>query len=74
MEVEVGFLDFFVKIFSIFLSFRPRPSPFSYMLSVFVISVGLNGRKLFELKSTEDGTDYETSSMMEFAPYLVRKG
>jgi hypothetical protein len=42
------------------------------MLAVFAISVGLNCRKFFELKLNQDGTDYETTAMMEYAPYLVR--
>ena len=54
------------------LDSRPRPSPFAYMLAVLAISVGLNCRKFFELRLTDDGTDFETTSMMEFAPYLVR--
>jgi hypothetical protein len=44
------------------------------MLAVFTISAGLNCRKFFELRLTDDGTDYETTAMMEYAPYLVRQG
>jgi hypothetical protein len=28
-------------------------------------------RKFFELRLTDDGLDFETTSMMEYAPYLV---
>lgn len=41
------------------------------MAAVLALSLGLNGRKFFELRLAEDGSDYETTSLMEYAPYLV---
>jgi hypothetical protein len=41
------------------------------MATVLAISLGLNFRKFFELRMSDDGNYYETTSLMEYAPYLV---
>ena len=51
--------------------FRPRPSPGAYMITVTVLSVSLNARKFFEFQLNKDSSDYETTSLMEYPPYIV---
>ena len=41
------------------------------MLFVTILSVSLNGRKFFEFTHNMDGSDYETTSLMEYKPYIV---
>ena len=53
------------------LFFRRRASPGQYMLFVTILSVSLNGRKFFEFTHNMDGSDYETTSLMEYKPYIV---
>lgn len=53
------------------LSFRRRASPGQYMIFVTILSVSLNARKFFELQFNKEGTDYETTSLMEYPPYIV---
>ena len=53
------------------LFFRRRASPGQYMIFVTILSVSLNGRKFFEFTHNMDGSDYETTSLMEYKPYIV---
>ena len=41
------------------------------MLTVLAISVGLNARKFFEFRLDDEGQFYETTSLMEYPPYIV---
>ena len=50
---------------------RRRASPGQYMIFVTILSVSLNARKFFELQHNKEGTDYETTSLMEYPPYIV---
>ena len=62
---------FFLKKKKQFPFFRPRPSPGAYMITVTVLSVSLNARKFFEFQLNKDSSDYETTSLMEYPPYIV---
>ena len=53
------------------LFFRRRASPGQYMIFVTILSVSLNARKFFEFTHNMDGSDYETTSLMEYKPYIV---
>ena len=50
---------------------RRRASPGQYMIFVTFLSVSLNFRKFFELRLNKDWSDYETTSLMEYPPYIV---
>ena len=54
-----------------FISFRRRASPGQYMIFVTILSISLNCRKFFELQLNKSGDDYETTSLMEYPPYIV---
>ena len=41
------------------------------MIFVTILSVSLNARKFFEFQHNEEGTDYETTSLMEYPAYIV---
>ena len=41
------------------------------MIFVTILSVSLNARKFFEFTHKMDGSDYETTSLMEYPPYIV---
>ena len=62
----------FPKVLQIsILFFRRRASPGQYMIFVTILSVSLNARKFFEFTHNMDGSDYETTSLMEYKPYIV---
>ena len=50
---------------------RRRASPGQYMIFVTFLSVSLNFRKFFEFRLNKDWSDYETTSLMEYPPYIV---
>ena len=54
-----------------FIIYRRRASPGQYMIFVTFLSVSLNFRKFFELRLNKDWSDYETTSLMEYPPYIV---
>ena len=58
-----------ISVYSLF--FRRRASPGQYMIFVTILSVSLNARKFFEFTHNLDGSDYETTSLMEYPPYIV---
>ena len=41
------------------------------MITVTILSISLNARKFFEFQLNHDNTDYETTSLMEYPPYIV---
>ena len=41
------------------------------MITVTILSISLNARKFFEFQLNHDKSDYETTSLMEYPPYIV---
>lgn len=41
------------------------------MIFVCILSVSLNARKFFEFRINKENTDYETTALMEYPPYIV---
>ena len=50
---------------------RGRASPGQYMIFVTLLSVSLNFQKFIQFRLNKDWSDYETTSLMEYQPYIV---